>query len=106
MKQPIVGAIAVMAGIGVGIAATTLCMALGLQSSNWKTLITINVLTGIGGTIAGLTIARDAQSQTTVSKAQLDRAIGKLNGRYELQSFGEDKLAILKELQEELNNGH
>jgi|GEM_PF-3349717 len=103
MKQFMVGTIGVIAGCGVGLASTSLCMALGLQSSNWKTLITINMLTGIGGAIAGLTIARDTQTDA-VPKAQLDRAIGKLNGRYELQSLGEDKLAILKELQEELNS--
>lgn len=106
MKQLIVGTIGVIAGCGVGLASTALCMALGLQSSNWKTLITINLLTGMGGAIAGLAIAKEIQSQFVIPKAQLNRAIGKLSGRYELQAFGEDKLVILKELQEELNNGH
>ncbi len=105
MKQVIVGFLGAIAGATVGMAATALCMALGLQSSNWKTLVTINILTGVGGSIVGIAIARDTQNDLLLPRAKVEQAIGKLNGRYELQSFGEDKIAVLKEFQEEIS-GH
>ena len=103
MKRLTAIALSSVAGLGIGLAATLLCAALGLQSRAWNTLFTINFLTAVTGVGFGLVIARDASDSITT--AQLNRAIGKLNGRYELQPGSEDKLALLIELREELRHG-
>ncbi len=95
-------AVGTMAGVGIGLAATVLCAALGLQSRAWNSLFTVSFLTAVTGVGVGVAIARDAD---TITPAQLNRAIGKLNGRYELQPGSEEKLALLIELREELRHG-
>lgn len=103
MKRITVIALSTVAGLGIGLAATLICMGLGLQSRALNTLFTLNFLTAVTGVGFGLAIARDTAD--TITTAQLNRAIGKLNGRYELQPGSEDKLALLIELREELRHG-
>lgn len=102
MRRVAVALLGLIGGCTVGALATVLCAALGLQSRNWNTLLTVNILAGLGGVAVGTAISRDTDE---ITEAELNRAIGKLNGRYELAPGSEDKLAILIELKDELNHG-
>jgi hypothetical protein len=90
-----------LTGLGVGLTATALCALLGLQSRYWQTLITINVLTGLGGAIGGnaaLTTYRRATRQREIKPAELDQAIGVISERYALNPDKQQVLIALQEL--------
>lgn len=90
-----------LTGLGVGLAATALCALLGLQSRYWQTLITINVLTGLGGAIGGnaaLTTYRRATRQREIKPSELDRAIGIILERHAQSPDRQQILIALNEV--------
>lgn len=97
-----------LSGVGVvaGLSVTALSGLLGLQSSHWNTLATINALAGVSGALTGhevVTRYRKATRQQAIAPAEIDRAVGVISERYALKPSHEQILVALQELRGEVN---
>ena len=101
--------IVVLAGAGVGIAATALCFLLGLQSGFFKTLATFNLVTSVTAALAGEAAAgryRRRIKQDSLTRLEVERAIGAIGERYALNPGRQNVLIALEELRGELDGSH
>ncbi|NET36960.1 MAG: hypothetical protein F6K19_33865 [Cyanothece sp. SIO1E1] len=95
-----------LAGAGTGGVATILCVLLGLQANYFKTLATVNILTGLCASLVGnaaLTTYRKHTHPKTITRLEIERATGVLNERYALRPNAEEIAVALEEFKHELN---
>ena len=79
--------IVILAGVGVGIAATALCFLLGLQSSGFESVAACTLATSIAAALAGDAAAdcyRRRIKQDSFTRLEVERAIGAVSDRYAL----------------------
>jgi hypothetical protein len=94
-----------LSGTAAGISITVLCALLGLQSNYFGTLVTINILTGIGGAFGGQAAIARQKTKRYVTHSQLDRAIGAISERYAMNPDRQQILVALQEIKGELQDG-
>lgn len=101
MKRRILSA---LAGGCCGVAITAFCWLLGLQSSYWKTLMTINISTGAIAGLAGSEATQKLRQRRSIDSQRIDRAIGAISERYALAPDKTQILIALEEFKDELKS--